>query len=446
VQHRLNRLERLPNFKRFHRNGSACIPKRANLGGKGAALQGSQWRPKLGLARQGVQAMHTASTEAFWRAYCGHEGVHGARHAVTLFRTEPDVADRLLDRMLAGTMRAAVGPRALFGAGGEEPLPRAGDYAVLVDRRKRPRLIWRTTDVRVAPLSSVDSTFVWRHGTGDADCRAWLRRLEPDMAGMARACGVEMHNEIETVFETLEVVWPREVARRTKLVASHLDRSIAALHRVDHSDGAAAEAILAQVHTAVLTVGPGLRVGLTNPSADVLLRRGDGLRLRHGHLEACSPGDERALMAAVTGACGASGSRPRSEGPARAVGVLISVGRGEDRPPYRVSVLPLRPDHPARAPAPGAQAILFVDDPERDAAPSQAALYVRAFELTPAEARLAVHLAAGASLTEAADAFGVTRNTVRAQLRAIFDKTDTHRQLDLVRLLQGSGSLRVRLV
>lgn len=390
--------------------------------------------------------MHSASTEAFWKAYCAHEGVYGARHAVTLFRTPPDVADLLLDKMLAGTMRAAVGPQALFGAAGEEPMPRAGDYAVLVDRRRRPRLIWRTTDVRVAPLSSVDDIFVWRHGTGDIDCRAWLRRLGPDMAGMARACGVEMHNEIETVFETLEVVWPPKVARRAKLVASHLDQSIAALHRLKGSDARAAEAILAHVHTAVLTVGPGLRVGFTNPAADVLLRRGDGLRLRNGHLDARSSADERALAAAVACVCSASGSRPRAEGSARAVGVLVQVGRGEDRPPYRVNVLPLRPDYAARPLAPGGQVILFVDDPERDATPAQAALYVRAFELTPAEARLAVHLAAGASLTEAADAFGVTHNTVRAQLRAIFDKTDTHRQSDLVRLLQRSGSLRVRLV
>jgi DNA-binding CsgD family transcriptional regulator len=256
-----------------------------------------------------------------------------------------------------------------------------------------------------------------------------------------------MHDGIETVFEALEVVWPRGVARRTGLVAAHLDRSIAALSRLDDPAAAAPgpEAILAHVHTAVLTVGPGLRLGFANPAAEALLRRGDGLRLRDGHLKARWPAEERTLAAAVSGAFG-TGPRPRSgEAAAGAAAVLVAVGRGEDRPPYRVSVLPLRPGRAARALAPGTQAILFVDDPDRDAAPPRAALYERAFDLTPAEARLAVHLAAGASLTEAAEAFGVTHNTVRAQLRAIFDKTDTHRQSDLVRLLQGPGSLRVRL-
>jgi DNA-binding CsgD family transcriptional regulator len=88
---------------------------------------------------------------------------------------------------------------------------------------------------------------------------------------------------------------------------------------------------------------------------------------------------------------------------------------------------------------------LFVDDPCEDTTRTQTDVYARAFQLTPAEVRLAVHLASGVSLTEAAERFGVTHNTVRAQLRSIFDKTDTHRQADLVRLLHSSGRLRVSL-
>ena len=63
----------------------------------------------------------------------------------------------------------------------------------------------------------------------------------------------------------------------------------------------------------------------------------------------------------------------------------------------------------------------------------------------PGEARLAAQLARDISLTEAADTFGVTRNTVRAQLRSIFDKTEARRQSDLVRLLHSACSLRISL-
>ncbi len=57
------------------------------------------------------------------------------------------------------------------------------------------------------------------------------------------------------------------------------------------------------------------------------------------------------------------------------------------------------------------------------------------FGLTPAEGRLAAAIAEGCSLRDAADQIGVSVHTVRAQLGAVFAKTGTRRQADLVRLL-----------
>src|ERR1700759_4004600 len=99
--------------------------------------------------------MRSARTEAFWQAYCRHEGVSGNRYEGTYFRTPTDVADRLLAMVQVGAMRATAGAVTMFGEGQEEPVPVSGEYAVLVDRQQRPRLIWRTTGVSVGPLSSV---------------------------------------------------------------------------------------------------------------------------------------------------------------------------------------------------------------------------------------------------------------------------------------------------
>ena len=72
-----------------------------------------------------------------------------------------------------------------------------------------------------------------------------------------------MHADIETLFETLEVVWPRKIARRIRVVTSHLDRGIALLQRLNEQrskiDGL--EAILARIQTAVLTIGPAMALG-----------------------------------------------------------------------------------------------------------------------------------------------------------------------------------------
>jgi pimeloyl-ACP methyl ester carboxylesterase/DNA-binding CsgD family transcriptional regulator len=57
------------------------------------------------------------------------------------------------------------------------------------------------------------------------------------------------------------------------------------------------------------------------------------------------------------------------------------------------------------------------------------------FGLTPAEIRLAAKLRDGRALKEAADELDVSINTVRNQLRAIFDKMGLKRQSELVRAL-----------
>lgn len=57
------------------------------------------------------------------------------------------------------------------------------------------------------------------------------------------------------------------------------------------------------------------------------------------------------------------------------------------------------------------------------------------FNLTPAEAALAVCLAEDRSLQEAADILGRKIGTVRVQLQTIFEKTDTNRQASLISLI-----------
>jgi DNA-binding CsgD family transcriptional regulator len=59
-------------------------------------------------------------------------------------------------------------------------------------------------------------------------------------------------------------------------------------------------------------------------------------------------------------------------------------------------------------------------------------LLQRHFSLTPAEARLAVHLVAGETLRSAAVNLGISYETARTCLKSIFNKTGTCRQAELV--------------
>ena len=64
------------------------------------------------------------------------------------------------------------------------------------------------------------------------------------------------------------------------------------------------------------------------------------------------------------------------------------------------------------------------------------------FDLTPAEARVARGVAEGLDLDALARARGVSVQTVRAQLKAVFRKTGTSRQNELAARILKSPALR----
>jgi DNA-binding CsgD family transcriptional regulator len=77
---------------------------------------------------------------------------------------------------------------------------------------------------------------------------------------------------------------------------------------------------------------------------------------------------------------------------------------------------------------------LFFGDPGIAVAGSEHAL-ADLYDLTPSEERLALRLASGETLAEAAAQLGIRTSTARAALRSVFEKTGTHRQASLVRLV-----------
>ena len=80
------------------------------------------------------------------------------------------------------------------------------------------------------------------------------------------------------------------------------------------------------------------------------------------------------------------------------------------------------------------KAMVMLIDPDAQVTPSELVLR-HGFSLTPAETRLALALANGATLHEFAEKQHIAVGTARIQLKAIMAKTATHRQADLVALL-----------
>lgn len=83
------------------------------------------------------------------------------------------------------------------------------------------------------------------------------------------------------------------------------------------------------------------------------------------------------------------------------------------------------------------RAIVLLSDPETAVSVSPETIGAL-FGLTAAESAICVQLVNGATLDEAGLALGIKRNTVRAHLRSIFEKTGVDRQSRLVRLILNS--------
>jgi DNA-binding CsgD family transcriptional regulator/PAS domain-containing protein len=113
-------------------------------------------------------------------------------------------------------------------------------------------------------------------------------------------------------------------------------------------------------------------------------------------------------------------------------GVTPIVIRQEGRPSVVVRALPVH--GAARTPFLGARALLTFTPIEMRSRP-KGELLSTAFGLTAAEAKLAALVAGGVSLEQVAEQIGIARATARNQLKAVFVKTGTHRQSELVALL-----------
>ena len=168
------------------------------------------------------------------------------------------------------------------------------------------------------------------------------------------------------------------------------------------------------------------RVVWTNLCGRRLLRRGDGIALRHDRLVTTSPKQSDALASLVQCAVGLAKAGQRRDPAA------IAVSRSVGSVPLVIMVSPL--EVRGRRHADGApQAVIFISDPVGGLRTSRERLR-QLFGLTRKEAELVALLAAGHGLGGAATQLGVTQHTARTYLKQAFEKTGARRQAELVRL------------
>ena len=224
-----------------------------------------------------------------------------------------------------------------------------------------------------------------------------------------------------------------DTPERVKLISAlvpHLQQAVRTqekLAALTHSAVEMAGAVDVVRHGIVVVASENLVVNL-NSAAERIFRADDGLCMRSGRIAATSTHAERELHLAIHNALTGERSAVRT-------GRSLACVRRSGKRPYVIHVLPSYRrdvDEPHRQP----MALVLIIDPEDDPVPA-AALLRRLYHLTRAEAAVALHLMHGADLREISEQLSISLATVRTHLQRVFDKTDTHRQAELVRLLLG---------
>jgi DNA-binding CsgD family transcriptional regulator len=221
----------------------------------------------------------------------------------------------------------------------------------------------------------------------------------------------------------------QDTARLTSLLP-HLKRALTIRSRLTETSrkSSGAEAILDHIRYGVIVLSRSSEILMANHYAETVLTRRDGLmRDRLGHLAAASHPETQALAMTI------------AECRTKRMAMAMRISRPSGAQAYELLLTPVVSRKQAELFECGTITV-FLRDPEQVPAPQARTLH-KLYDLTPAEAQVAVALAGGASLNEIAETSGRGLETIRTHLRTIFQKTGTTRQSDLVRLLTAIGGL-----
>jgi len=214
-----------------------------------------------------------------------------------------------------------------------------------------------------------------------------------------------------------------------RMLVPHLQRALVIHSRVQGAEmraGAVEEALDRMLGGVILFDERGAPFAI-NRTADRILAADDGLVLDRDGPRASTSKQTGELRRALAGAARTSASKGED------AGAVLRLARPSGRRALEVVVTPI-----GRGSSPlfehRAAAAIFVTEPDVQAERPTARL-CRIHGFTQMEAEVASRIAAGMRLSDIGEELGISIHTVRGHLKQLFAKTDTHRQVDLVRVI-----------
>lgn len=130
---------------------------------------------------------------------------------VVCFGDTPDFADEILGFIVSGAKRATATLVAGYLASGDA-FPPLGAYWVCCDGAGQPRVVLRTTELRLGPFHSVDTRFARDEGEYDRTLETWRDGHRKAYERQCARIGITFSEDLEVCFERFALVWPNELA------------------------------------------------------------------------------------------------------------------------------------------------------------------------------------------------------------------------------------------
>jgi uncharacterized protein YhfF len=150
-----------------------------------------------------------AAVQRMWRAFTEGTGVAAELAGAFAFGDSAAMADELAALVRHGRKRATAGLRLDYEHDGE-PLPRSGEYSVVLDGRGAPVCVIRTTEVDVRPFTEVDAAFARDEGEGDRTLAWWREAHRRFFTRSCQRIGVPFTEDLPVVLERFTLVWPAQ--------------------------------------------------------------------------------------------------------------------------------------------------------------------------------------------------------------------------------------------
>lgn len=164
--------------------------------------------------RDAVAAPDLEAAEAMWADYAAARPAAVAacsEHTVEHFGDNARLCEELLGLVLDGSKRATAELASAFTTAGDA-LPRIGSHWIACDSTGRPRVVLRSTALRIGPFGSADAAFAAAEAEGDRSLESWREGHRGYFERTCAARGMSWSEDDDIVFEHFDVVWPPEAA------------------------------------------------------------------------------------------------------------------------------------------------------------------------------------------------------------------------------------------